>query len=128
MYSQSRCGCDCGGNFGNNDCRLAPIMAPRRVCVTQSCRYVEQPIICPIECRHVQSVVPVPRYYPRYEQTFVTQGMSNNMAGNGMNMANGAGMPGSTNAGNGYGMPGSTNVGNGYGNHSCGCANNRCGL
>lgn len=127
MYSQSRCGCgcDCGGcNFGNNDCRLAPIMAPRKVCVTRSCRYVEQPVICPIECRHVQSVVPVPRYYPRYEQTFVTQDMGNNMAGNGY----GAGMPGASGMNTGYGNNTGNSYGNNAGNNSCGCSNNRCGL
>lgn len=90
MYNQSNCGCGCNSGFcGGNGCgcnnRLTPIMAPRKVCVTQSCRYVEQPIICPIECRHVQNVVPVPRYYPRYEQTFVSNDSS--MQGN---MANGA--------------------------------------
>lgn len=91
MYSQSNCGCGCGGcNTGcgwNTGCgcndRLPPIMAPRKVCVSRSCRYVEQPIICPIECRHVQNVVPFPRYYPRYEQTFVSQ----NPFGNGFNGA-----------------------------------------
>lgn len=116
MFNQSNCGCgcNCGCNFGNNDCRLAPIMAPKKVCMSQSCRYVEQPIICPIECRHVQNIVPVPRYYPRYEQTFVTQDMGNSMYGNGMGAGNGmnTGMPGNA-----------TGTSNG-----CGCANNRCGL
>ena len=51
-----------------------PIIANKRVCVTRSSRYIEQPVICPIECRHVQNIVYYPRYYPRYEQTFVMQG------------------------------------------------------
>lgn len=115
MFNQSNCGCNCGCgcNVGNNGCSLTPIMAPRKVCMSQSCRYVEQPIICPIECRHVENIVPVPRYYPKYEQTFVTQDMSNSMYGNGMNAGNGMGMPGN----NAAGM-----------NNGCGCANNRCGL
>ena len=50
-----------------------PIVAPKKVCTTFQNQYVEQPIICPIECRRVNNIVYVPRYYPRYEQTCYTQ-------------------------------------------------------
>ena len=50
-----------------------PIIAPKKVCTTFQNQYVEQPIICPIECRRVNNIVYVPRYYPRYEQTCYTQ-------------------------------------------------------
>lgn len=50
-----------------------PIIAPKKVCTTFQNQYVEQPIICPIECRCVNNIVYVPRYYPRYEQTCYTQ-------------------------------------------------------
>lgn len=50
-----------------------PIIAPKRVCTTFQNQYVEQPIICPIECRRVNNIIYVPRYYPRYEQTCYTQ-------------------------------------------------------
>lgn len=92
MFSNSGCGCNrcnscnccnscnrcnscnsCGWNSSMNGCRATPIVAPRRVCTSCSNQYVEQPIICPIECRHVNNVVYYPRYYPRYERTFMTQ-------------------------------------------------------
>ena len=49
------------------------MVAPKKVCTTFQNQYVEQPIICPIECRRVNNIVYVPRYYPRYEQTCYTQ-------------------------------------------------------
>ncbi|WP_288146782.1 hypothetical protein [Thomasclavelia cocleata] len=77
MFWNSGCGCNscngCGWNNNMNSCRATPIVAPRKVCTSCSNQYVEQPIICPIECRHVNNVVYYPRYYPRYERTFMTQ-------------------------------------------------------
>ncbi|MGN1183024.1 MAG: hypothetical protein ACI4SR_08480 [Faecalibacillus sp.] len=64
-YSQCQCGCQCG--------QPQPIVAPKRVCTTFQNRYVEQPVICPIECRRVNNIVYVPRYYPQYEQTCYSQ-------------------------------------------------------
>lgn len=81
MFNNCGCGC-CGNGFGrwNNSCRATPIVAPRKVCTTCSNQYVEQPIICPIECRHVNNIVYYPRYYPRYERTFMTQSNGNPFA------------------------------------------------
>lgn len=62
---QSCCSCQCG--------RPRPIFAPKRVCTTFQNQYVEQPVICPIECRRVHNIVYVPRYYPQYEQTCYSQ-------------------------------------------------------
>ena len=107
MFCNSGCGCNnscgCGGcNSGMNCCRATPIVAPRKVCTSCSNQYVEQPIICPIECRHINNIVYYPRYYPRYERTFMTQSNGNpfasaanatpfNGAGTGFNAANNTG-------------------------------------
>ena len=84
MFSNSGCGCNScnscnnwGWNNSMNGCRATPIVAPRKVCTTCSNQYVEQPIICPIECRHVNNIVYYPRYYPRYERTCMTQSAGN---------------------------------------------------
>ena len=78
----------CNGQYGNfdnngyanyfnsnigNGFTPQPIIAPKKVCTTFQNQYVEQPIICQIECRRVNNIVYVPRYYPRYEQTCYTQ-------------------------------------------------------
>lgn len=84
MFGNLGCGCNnncCGWNNGMNGCRANPIVAPRRVCTTCSNQCVEQPIICPIECRHVSNMVYFPRYYPRYERTFMTQNNGNPFTG-----------------------------------------------
>lgn len=84
MFNNSGCGCNSCNNWGwnssMNGCRATPIVAPRRVCTSCSNQYVEQPIICPIECRHVNNVVYYPRYYPRYERTCMTQSAGNPFA------------------------------------------------
>lgn len=78
-YQQSSCGNDYGSYFqtnmnnGGGYMQPQPIVAPKRVCTTFQNQYVEQPIICPIECRRVNNIIYVPRYYPRYEQTCYTQ-------------------------------------------------------
>ena len=56
-----------------------PLVAPTRVCTTCQNQYVEQPVICPIECRRVNNVVLVPRYYPRYVQTSFVQSNNNSV-------------------------------------------------
>ena len=73
MFGNYGCGC----NNGMNGNYVTPIIAPRRVCTSCSNQYVEQPVICPIECRHVNNVVYYPRYYPRYERTFMNQSNGN---------------------------------------------------
>ena len=102
MYNNA---CNCGPNnfgvpYGNgNDCnpRLTPMFAPKQVMVTQSCRYVEQPVICPVENRHVQTLVSYPRYYPQVEQTYMVRDLTANGAANFAN-----GNPGSVGT---YGAP-----------------------
>ena len=101
MFCNSGCGgcnnnCGCGCNNGMGGCRPTPIVAPKKVCTSCSNQYVEQPIICPIECRHINNVVYYPRYYPRYERTFMTQNAPNPYAnampyGNAGFNSNGAG-------------------------------------
>lgn len=81
MFCNSGCGCNNGWGGFNNGCRATPIVAPRKVCTSCSNQYVEQPIICPIECRHINNVVYYPRYYPRYERTFMTQSNGNPFTG-----------------------------------------------
>jgi hypothetical protein len=73
-------GCGCSMNNWNmmnstvNGCpRPQPIVAPRRVCVTQQITPVPQPVICPIECRRVNRCMYYPVFYPHYEQTFVNE-------------------------------------------------------
>lgn len=75
-------GCGCGRcNSCMNSCNPCcprPIVAPKRVCTTCRNQYVEQPVICPIECRRVNNIVYYPRYYPRYEETCYTQDNNSN--------------------------------------------------
>ncbi len=72
------CGCSMNNwnsNWGSiNGCpRPQPLVAPRRVCVTQQVTPVPQPVICPIECRRVNRCMYYPVFYPHYEQTFVNE-------------------------------------------------------
>lgn len=76
--------CNCGcNNEGNgftccNGClRANPIVAPKRVCIMNQTQMVEQPVICPVECRRVNNVVFYPRYYPNYFHTTCTQNSQN---------------------------------------------------
>lgn len=88
------CGCQnltqsgCGMNETVGGCpRPQPLVAPRRVCVTNQMTPVPQPVICPIECRRVNRCMYYPVFYPQYEQTFVTI-PGQDVVGNPMNMAN----------------------------------------
>lgn len=91
MYNQS-CGCQnsCGNTNGSCSCNMnqngwwgegaingcprpQPVVAPRRVCVTNQVTPVPQPVICPIECRRVNRCMYYPVFYPQYEQTFVNE-------------------------------------------------------
>lgn len=51
--------------------RPQPLVAPRRVCVTQQITPVPQPVICPIECRRINRCMYYPVFYPQYENTFM---------------------------------------------------------
>lgn len=56
----------------NNGCpRPQPVVAPKKVCVSNQVTPVAQPVICPIECRRVNHCMYYPVYYPQYEQTFM---------------------------------------------------------
>lgn len=80
MFQQS-CGCqnmNCSAQMmQNNTCQMngcprpQPLVAPKKVCVTNQVTPVAQPVICPIECRRVNHCMYYPVYYPYYEQTFV---------------------------------------------------------
>ncbi|MDE6952646.1 MAG: hypothetical protein K2P09_02420 [Erysipelotrichales bacterium] len=66
MAQGQTCGC------GINGCpRPQPLVAPKRVCITNQITPVPQPVICPIECRRVNRCVNYPVFYPQYEQTFM---------------------------------------------------------
>ncbi len=66
MMNNQSCGCNING------CpRPQPIVADKKVCVSQQVTPVPQPVICPIECRRVNRCMYYPVYYPQYEQTFV---------------------------------------------------------
>jgi hypothetical protein len=77
---QMQCGCQnqsqmqfgCGCQSINGCPRPQPVVAPKRVCVTQQVTPVPQPVICPIECRRVNRCMYYPVFYPQYEQTFMT--------------------------------------------------------
>lgn len=87
MYNQQNQGqfsggCGCHMNLANNmnmtsshcGCcpRPQPLVAPRRVCVSQQITPVPQPVICPIECRRINRCMYYPVFYPQYEHTFMT--------------------------------------------------------
>lgn len=55
-----------------NGCpRPQPLVAPRRVCVTQQITPVPQKVICPIECRRINRCMYYPVFCPQYEHTFM---------------------------------------------------------
>lgn len=56
-----------------NGCpRPQPVVAPKKVCVSNQVTPIAQPVICPIECRRVNHCMYYPVYYPQYEQTFMS--------------------------------------------------------
>lgn len=72
---QQSCGCQMNWNHNNcfNGCpKPQPLVAPKRVCVSQQVTPVPQPVICPIECRRVNRCMYFPVFYPQYEHTFMT--------------------------------------------------------
>ena len=85
--NMNTCGCGmnmnamngCGMGMNNCGCsingcpRPQPLVAPKRVCVTNQVTCVPQPVICPIECRRVNRCQYYPVFYPQYEQTFVNE-------------------------------------------------------
>ena len=75
--NMNSCGCSNANNWNSwgscNGCpRPQPLVAPRRVCVSQQVTPVPHPVICPIECRRVNRCMYYPVFYPQYEQTFMT--------------------------------------------------------
>lgn len=66
------CGMNDMGCTINGCPRPQPLIAPRRVCVTNQITPVPQPVICPIECRRVNRCMNYPVFFPQYEQTFMT--------------------------------------------------------
>lgn len=67
------CGVNAMGGSGINGCpRPQPIVAPKKVCISNQVTPVPQPVICPIECRRVNRCMYYPVYYPQYEQTYMT--------------------------------------------------------
>ncbi|MCD8029043.1 MAG: hypothetical protein LUF02_10415 [Erysipelotrichaceae bacterium] len=62
-------------NFSNNcnGCpRPQPVVAPKKVCISNQVTPLAKPVICPIECRRVNHCMYYPVYYPQYEQTFMS--------------------------------------------------------
>ncbi len=56
-----------------NGCpRPQPVVAPKKVCISNQVTPIAQPVICPIECRRVNHCMYYPVYYPQYEQTFMS--------------------------------------------------------
>lgn len=76
--SQMTGSCCQGSAYGAFHSQVQPIVAPKKVCTTFQNQYVEQPVICPIECRRVNNIVYYPRYYPQYEETYYTQNNNGN--------------------------------------------------
>lgn len=79
MYHQS---CGCQNNNPNKMCyqnsqwtngcpQRQPLVAPKKVCISQQVTPVAQPVICPIECRKINRCMYYPVYYPQYYQTYV---------------------------------------------------------
>ena len=51
----------------NNCCsQVQPIVMPTQVITKQQYSFCEQPIIYPVECRTINRVIMVPRYYRTY--------------------------------------------------------------
>lgn len=67
-------GCSCNNSYQGCP-RPQPLVAPKRVCMTQQVTPVPQPVICPIECRRVNRCMYYPVFYPQYVQTFVNEPM-----------------------------------------------------
>ena len=92
------CGCQnscnscnsCCNNWNNwnNCCGVRPLIAPTRVCCSQGFQCMEQPVICPVECRRINRTVMVPRFYPQYYQTVVDGGFTNSFGNFGFNNFN----------------------------------------
>jgi len=56
-----------------NGCpRPQPVVASKKVCISNQVTPIAQPVICPIECRRVNHCMYYPVYYPQYEQTFMS--------------------------------------------------------
>ena len=49
---------------------LTPIVMPGQVRTFETFSFVEQPVIFPVECRQVNRVIGVPRFYTAYTQTW----------------------------------------------------------
>lgn len=63
-------GCGCSNMCGNAvNGTLTPIVMPGQVRTFETYSFVEQPVIFPIECRQVNRVIGVPRYYTAYTKT-----------------------------------------------------------
>lgn len=72
---QNNCHCQMNMNNQSHHCgcpRPQPLVAPKKVCITNQITPVPQPVICPIECRRVNQCMYYPVFYPQYEQTFMT--------------------------------------------------------
>ena len=74
---------NCNQNFNqlmmtSNGCQVQPIVMPTQVLTRQRVSFMEQPIICPVECRTINRVILVPRYYRAYSNSCMTNTNSNN--------------------------------------------------
>lgn len=49
-------------------CKCEPIVLEPRECIKNYCYYVEQPIICPVNIKHVHHYIPRPVYYSTYSK------------------------------------------------------------
>lgn len=81
FHQNPNCGCMNNCSCSNHGCnnhssdnayafaQAQPIVAQKKVCVSQKVTPVAQPVICPIECRTINRPMFYPVYYPQYEYT-----------------------------------------------------------
>lgn len=58
------------------------IVMPTQVWTRQRVSFVEQPIICPVECRTVNRIILVPRYYRAFSNSCMTNNSTTNFNSN----------------------------------------------
>lgn len=76
---------NCDQNMCSNACQPQPIVMPTQVLTRQRVSFVEQPIICPVECRTVNRVILVPRYYRAYSNSCMTNNSITTFNSNSLN-------------------------------------------
>ena len=62
---------NCNSCF-NQTYQVPPIVMPTQVINRRQISFCEQPVIFPIECRQINQVILVPKYYRAYQTSYPT--------------------------------------------------------